>query len=62
MTVKVQNTYWVSVKGALIRFTSMSSAFGCGAREAWPRASVPHSPWWPSNRPPFRALGMAPES
>lgn len=25
-----------ALKGALIRFTSMSSAFGCGSREAWP--------------------------
>jgi hypothetical protein len=36
---------FVTLKGAPIRFTAMSSAFGCGSREAWPRASVPHSPW-----------------
>ena len=30
-----------SLKGALIRFTSMSSAFGCGSRERLPRGSVP---------------------
>jgi hypothetical protein len=32
------------VKGALIRFTSMSSALGCGSREAWPRGIHPPLP------------------
>jgi hypothetical protein len=48
------------LKGALIRFTSMSGAFGCGSREAWPRASVPHSPLVAFEWAALQSPGMAP--